>query len=239
MQTELIESAGYTAQQIVNGFSPVMPTILGALAIFLVGFILAKIARNITKKILESINFSKWLKKTPIQAAFEESNFAAKAEEVIANIVYWIAMLLVILATTNALGLESVSYILQTVISYIPRVITASIILFFGILLAGWVESLVKSSVKNVDLTSSILLGKISSYIILAIFILIALSELGIATQFITILFLGFVGGVSIAAALAIGLGSKDIVSRILDDWYTRRFDQESSSKEKTKSKKK
>jgi ABC-type nitrate/sulfonate/bicarbonate transport system permease component len=49
-----------------------------------------------------------------------------------------------------------------------------------------------------------------------------AISELGIAQQFVMILFAGFVVAVSLAAGLAFGLGSKSTVERMMLEWYDR-----------------
>jgi hypothetical protein len=131
-------------------------------------------------------------------------------------------MLVVIHTAVSILGLASLTIILGKVLSFLPTVISAIIILFFGLLIAGVVESLVKGSVKSVDGKSSRLLGKISSYAVMTVTVLAAISELGIAQEFILILFIGFVVTISIGAGLAIGLGGKDLVSMALNDWYKK-----------------
>ena len=111
---------------------------------------------------------------------------------------------------------------MNRILLYIPNIFSAVLILFFGVLLAGLAETLVKGAVKAVDGKSSRMLGTITSYLVMVVAILASISELGIAQGFITTLFTGFVASVAIAIGLAFGLGSKETVSKIMDEWYTR-----------------
>ena len=79
--------------------------------------------------------------------------------------------------------------------------ISAILILVIGLLLAGLVESLVKGSIKTIDGKSARLLGKLASYLVVILAVMIAISELGIAQEFILVMFVGFV------SFLALGLG--------------------------------
>ena len=110
--------------------------------------------------------------------------------------------------------------ILEKILSFIPNVISAILILFFATLLAGLVESLVKGSIRNIDPKTGRALGKISSYLVITIGILIGISELGIASEFILILFVGFVSAMALGLGLALGLGGQDLVKKLLDSYY-------------------
>jgi small-conductance mechanosensitive channel len=133
-----------------------------------------------------------------------------------------LATLIALHTTVAPLGLEPLSQVLDTLLAYIPHVFSAVLVLFFGMLLAGVAESLVKGAIRSIDGKASRLLGKVTSYLVITIAVLAAVSELGIASEFIMVLFVGFVTMISLGMALAIGLGGKDVVSRILDKWYTQ-----------------
>lgn len=198
-----------------------LPKIVGAFLILIIGTIIAKWIKKILEKSLEFLHVSKLIKNTPLEAFFEHGEMSTKIEHVLGNIGYWLFMLLVIQTAVSALGLQSLAGILDQVLSYIPRIFSAVLILFFGILIAGVLESVVKGSVRSIDGRYARLLGKFSSYMTLIIFALVAVSELGIAQEFIMILFVGLVTTVTISLGLAIGLGSKDIVHKVMDEWYT------------------
>ena len=88
--------------------------------------------------------------------------------------------------------------------------------------LVGIIEGVVKGSIKSIDGKSSRLLGKISSYMVITITLLAAISELGIASEFIYIMFVGFVTTMTLGFGLALGLGGKGLVENIINDWYKK-----------------
>jgi hypothetical protein len=140
---------------------------------------------------------------------------------VIGSVVYWLLMLIVIHTTVSVLGLTSLSFILEKILAYLPHIISAILILFIGIVLSGILESLIKGSIRSIDGRSARLLGKVSSYLVLVLTVMVAISELGIASEFMMILFMGFVGSLALGVGLALGLGGQHLVRTFLEDWYS------------------
>lgn len=208
---------GITAQ-----ISIYVPRILGALLVLLIGSAVAKILKKIVVKVLEAIRLSSLVRGTPIEHFLTNAELGHKFEEVIGSIFYWLIMLVVLHTSVSILGLEPVSAVLARVLNYLPNVFSAILVLFFGVLLAGVVESVVKGSIKSIDGKSSRILGRVSSYLVMSITVLAAISELGIASEFIMILFIGFVAMLSLGVGLAVGLGGQDLVKKVLDKWYER-----------------
>ena len=91
-----------------------------------------------------------------------------------------------------------------------------------GIIAAGFIEQFVKSALISFDPSTARLAGKFSSYAVVIFALIIAIGELGIAETYINILIIGFVGMLSLSLGLAFGLGSKDLISRVLLDWYNK-----------------
>ncbi len=89
-----------------------------------------------------------------------------------------------------------------------------------GVLLAGLVESLIKGAVNQIDPKTGRLLSKVASYLVVIVTALAAINELGIAQSLINILFIGIITTLALGIGLAIGLGAKDLVSKMLMDWY-------------------
>ena len=156
-----------------------------------------------------------------IKEFLKKAEINQKVEEIFGTLIKWIIVLIFFIAATNIIGLTTVSQLLSGILAYIPNVISAVIVLSIGILLAGVVESLVKGALASVDLKTSRLMGKIASYTIASIATLAAFSELKIAENFVNILFIGFVSMLALGFGLAIGLGAKDLVSRVLSEWHT------------------
>lgn len=206
--------------QTLAEFSIYLPRLVAALAVFIIGAAFAKTIRHLVVKALDSIKLTKALSNTPIEHFLENTEVSKRIEQVIGMVIYWLIMLVIIQTTIAILGLTSLSIILERILGFIPNIISAIVILFFAVLLAGLVESLVKGSIKSIDPKTGRALGKVSSYLVMMVGLLISVSELGIASEFILILFVGLVGAVSLGLGLALGLGGKDLVKKLLEAYY-------------------
>jgi flagellar biosynthesis protein FliQ len=218
--SQLYSTLSVLATESLSEVSAFIPKLVAALLILLVGAGLAKAIKSLVVKLLETLKVANWVKNTPVEHFFKNAEFGEKMEGVLGSVIYWLLMLVVIHTTVSVLGLASLSHVLERVLSYVPKIVSSVLILFFGLLVSGVVESLVKGSIMSIDGKSARLLGKISSYLILTIAVLAAINELRIASEFIMVLFVGFVAMISLGFGLAIGLGGKDVVNEALTKWY-------------------
>lgn len=197
-----------------------VPNIIAAAALFLVGLLLARWAKKLTVKLLSALKLNALLEKTGAQKFLAKAEVKPKIEEIVGGIIKWIILAVFFVAAVNVLGLTTVSRVLDAILAYIPRAFSAVLIMAIGVLLAGVVESLIKGALFHVDLKAARLLAKIGAYLVVIFAILTAVNELGIAQALIGTLFTGFVAMLALGFGLAIGLGSKDLVARVLDEWY-------------------
>ncbi len=197
-----------------------IPTILAAILVFLIGLILAKWVRTLVVKLLKTVKLSKLMEKTGLEPFLRKAEIKSRIEEILGGIARWLIILIFFITTVNILGLSTVSIVLNSVLAYIPKVISAILILTVGVLLAGLVEGVIKGALGQVDVKASRLLAKIGSYLVVVFASLAAINELQIAQGLINSLFIGFVAMLALGVGLAIGLGAKDLVSRVLNEWY-------------------
>ena len=66
------------------------------------------------------------------------------------------------------------------------------------------------------------MLAKVASYLVVVVSAMAAINELGIAQSLINTLFIGVVATLSLGIGLAIGLGAKELVAKMLMDWYAK-----------------
>jgi sporulation protein YlmC with PRC-barrel domain len=118
---------------------------------------------------------------------------------------------------TDALGIRQVSAVLSQLIAYIPNVIAAVLILILASLLANFVAGLVRGAT-GVDILGTVAQAAIIVYAVFA-----ALTQLGIAVQLTAPTFLIILGAVALAAAIAFGLGARDVAKDIVEKAYHRR----------------
>ncbi|MDQ3008558.1 MAG: hypothetical protein M3Q81_03095 [bacterium] len=218
--TSWYTSLSLATYQLLSQFSQFIPRIIGAILVLIIGAAIAKTLRKLVISLLQKLQVAKGLKNTPVEYFVMNAELGQHIEEVVGSLLYWLVMLIVIHSSVSILGLQPLSEVLSKIIDYLPNILSAVIVLFFGLLLAGVVESLVKAALRTIDGHSGRALGKVASYLVMAIAVLAAVSELGIASEFITILFVGFIAMVSLGMGLAIGLGGQDVVKKVLNRWY-------------------
>lgn len=218
MQTAITTAATNVAINIFN----FLPTLIGAILILVIGVIVANWIKRVVKKLLELVKINKLIQNSGVQDFFEQADVQGKAEEGISEVFRWLVLLVFFIAAMNVVGLGAVSSLLTNVLQYVPRVISASLVLAAGILVAGWVERVIKGAVGSLGAATGRLLGKIGSWTIVIFVALAAISELGIAAYFINTMFIGVVAMLSLGFGLAFGLGAKDIVGQVLKEWYLK-----------------
>lgn len=197
-----------------------LPTLLAAVLIFVIGLILARFLKKLTVRLFSELKLSRLAQMSGLETFLNKAEIKIKIEEILGNLVKWIIIFIFFITAVNILGLQSVSMVLNGILGAIPRVLSAAFILTAGILLAGLIESLVKGSVAQVDLKLGRVAGKFASYIVVIFAVLAAINEIGIAQALINSLFIGVVAMLALGFGLALGLGAKDLVAKILNEWY-------------------
>jgi len=220
--TNLQEAFLLATTNIITNILSFIPNFLAALVVFVLGLIVAKWGRTLTVKILETIKLSTLVKKSGFEPFLKKAEIKIKIEEILGGLVRWLIILIFFITTANILGLGTVSLVLNNILAYIPKVVSAVLVLTIGVLLAGLVEGLVKGALAQVDLKTARLLGKVSSYLVVIFVALAAINELQIAQTMVNTLFIGFIAMLSLGFGLAIGLGTKDLVAKILEEWYEK-----------------
>ncbi len=226
MQTNVLysfqNSFSLAANQVLLGIINFLPSILGALVLFIIGWILADWLKSLTVKIVNITKIGGLFKNPAIDDFLKNAQVSQKIEIIIGEIVKWLTITLFFVASINVLGITSISLFLNGIITAIPTLIAAAITLLIGVVVAGFLEKMVKGTLGSADPSMSRLIGKIVSYSMMTFFVLAALSQLGIASFFINTVFIGFIFAIALALGLGLGLGSKDLIKKILEDWYKR-----------------
>lgn len=216
------EAIFVAATNIFTQFFNFLPSLFGALLIFVIGLILAKWAKAIIVKVLSAVKLDKISRKIGLEPFLSKADVKLKAEVIIGEIARWLIIIVFFMAGVNVLGLTTVGSVLASVLSFIPSIVSAILILTVGVLLAGLVEGLIKGAVNQIDPKTGRLLSKVASYLVVIVATLAAINELGIAQSLINILFMGIIATLALGIGLAIGLGAKDLVSKMLMDWYSK-----------------
>ncbi|MDH4239960.1 MAG: hypothetical protein OEW48_10395 [Phycisphaerae bacterium] len=209
-----------------------LPTLVGAMIILTVGWVIAKFLRRVVNRALEAIHFGKLADKAGITEILSKGGLKTSAIDVMSALVYWLAIIMVLVMVVNALGLPQASNVLESLFGYIPSVIAALFVLVVGMFLANFVSGIIHTAAGNASLPRPEMFAAVSRWAIIIFAGTISLRELGIATLLVTTTFNIVLGGVCLALALAFGLGGRDAAARYLEEWRKRHNEERARSKE-------
>lgn len=208
--------------QVWLSFVGILPTVIGAIIVFAVGLILAYWVKRLTMQFLKLIKFDTLSKTSGIDKYLAKADIKFDLGELIATIFEWIVILVFFLAVVDILGLNVVSQVLTQVLGYIPNVLAAALIFAAGYMVAGLADGLVRGALTSVDHDIAKPLGRLARWVILVIAIFAAIDQLKIARGLIATFFQGLTYTVVLVVGLSVGLGAKDLIARILNDWYDK-----------------
>jgi hypothetical protein len=197
-----------------------IPALLGALVILFAGYLLARLLGKGTEKFLRRIRFTKFLERGGVLQAVGRSGAQLNPPKVAAKIVFWFVMFSVIVVAARALGLQSLADVFSELVSYIPSVIAAIVIIIVGMVLGDFVGGLIMASAGGMHGGPTLSRVGRGGVVVLAIFM--ALQELGVATNIVSTAFAILFGAIALAAALAFGLGNRELAGEVTRGWYER-----------------
>lgn len=199
-----------------------LPTILGAIIVFAVGLIIAYWVKRGVIELLRVLRLESVTKSAGIDNYLARAEIKLNFVELVGVIFEWVIILVFFLAVVDILGLSAVSVVVTSVLGYIPNIVGAALIFAAGYIVAKVVDGLVRGALTSIDKEVAKPLGKFSRWIILLIAAFAAIDQLQIARGLTAVFFQGITYTVVLVVGLAVGLGAKDLVSKVLTDWYEK-----------------
>ena len=205
-----------------NEIAGVLPNLVGALVILVVGYVVAKIASAVVGRLLAAVGFDRLGERTGVADLLKRINVAKTASHIFGRIVFWILILTFLLSASESLGLDRLSATINTLVQYLPRVLGAVFILSIGLFAATFARDAVRGAAANIGSPHANTLGQ-TTYVLLAVIAAaLAVGQLELETALLTVAVGVVITSAGIAAALAFGLGSRDVAGNVLAGTYLR-----------------
>ena len=212
--SQLIE---YSFQTIWVQFISVLPQVVVALALLVVGWIVGNILKKVLVRVFKTLNVDSALDAAGVDVLTEKAGYKLNSGAFVGSLVKWFVIIVFFVAALDILNLQqATAFLSQIVLGYLPLVIVSVLILFGGMILAGFVEKVVAAAVRASSVGSAHMLSKFAYYAILVVTVLAALNQLNIAPELVQMLFAGLVFGLSLAFGLAFGLGGRETAAHYL-----------------------
>ena len=193
-----------------NNVSGFLPKLLSALIILIIGYFIAKIFKNVLVRILRAVKFNDLADKVGINGFMSKAGLKSDASGMLGKMGYWMIMLTTLILFFNGLGLPEVSGLLQSAVAYIPRILVGCILLIVGMYIADFLRDLAVAALKGGGFESPNLVGNIVYFGVTFLVVSMVLDQVGIGGDIVNTLVTSVLGGVSLATAIAFGLGGRD-----------------------------
>ncbi|MBV9817833.1 MAG: hypothetical protein JOZ07_05720 [Solirubrobacterales bacterium] len=205
-------------QKALNGFLGFIPNLIGFLVILIIGFLIARAVRKIVTVLLQKAKLDHALHSGQSGQYVERISPGASPSALIAGVVFWLIFLFVLSAAIGALKIPAVTAFMNTVLGYLPNVIAAVIIFVIAGAIAGAVGAAAAKLMG--DTPTGKIVGTAVPALVMGIAIFMVLNQLKIAPAIVNITYIALIGAVALGAALAFGLGGRDVAGQMLRQAY-------------------
>lgn len=202
--------------RVVTKFATLLPGVLAFIVALLIFFILAWIFAALARWLLLAIKFDQRVGRGT--GSIAELSPRHTPTVLVTRLVYWSFVLVGVVVGLSAFEASSAEPGLAAyVLAYVPRIVGAAILLFAGTILAKFLSRTILVTAVNLNLHYARLLATGVKWMVLVLTAAMVLDHLAIAGAIVDLAFGILFGGIVLALALAVGLGSRDLVSRSLE----------------------
>ncbi len=205
-------------QNLWTSFIMFIPSFLGAVIIFIIGWVIADIIGKAIKQVFDALKVDRLFASAGAEEVVHRAGFKFSVGGFIGWVVKWFIIIVFLMASLEILGLTQVNFFLRDVVlTYLPNVIISAFILLAASVLSDFAARIVSGTAKAANVRSAAMLGTIVKYAIWFFAIVMALAQLGIASDFMYTLFTALVGALALAFGLSFGLGGRDAAARAIE----------------------
>jgi hypothetical protein len=212
-----VQAVSTSFTDITSRLSVFAPRIVLALIVLVVGWLLALIVGNVCATVLQSVGFDTLARRIGLTRLLDSAGVEKSISSIVGQLATWILVVVVFMAASEVMGIQSVQAFLNSVLAYIPNVIGAAATLLIGLVLANFLADSVRHLSQASGLDHTALLTAITRNAVIVFTLIAVLAQLGVAGDIMRALLYGVIAMVTIAGGLAFGLGGQGSAKRALE----------------------
>ena len=194
-----------------------IPRVLGFVVVLVVGWVIASLLARGVAALLHAARFNDLAGRSGFADFVRNMGVRSDPAGVIASVAKWFVRLVALVVAFDVLGLPAVSVVLQQLLLWLPNLVVGLVVLVVGGLAANAVSRLVRGATAEAGFGNPDVLATVARVAVWSFAVIVALTQLGIATTLIHTLVVGLVGALALASGLAFGLGGRYHAAQLLD----------------------
>jgi small-conductance mechanosensitive channel len=193
-----------------------LPRLLAALLMLLVGFLVAFVLRAITRLGLRWLRFNALMERTGARQFMQRAQLG-EPDHLVASLVFWLTWFVLVLTAMRTLGVAAVDALAHDVVRYLPKLVSAVLIIVLGVFLStvAWRAALLAAV--NARIPAPKTIGVLVRALTLVAVLAMALEQLAIGRQVVLTAFAISFGAIMLALAIAFGFGGRHLARRYLE----------------------
>ncbi|MGZ0655392.1 mechanosensitive ion channel family protein [Coraliomargarita sp. W4R53] len=227
MATNLTETSSWqlaiheTYDDAINSIISFAPELIGAIALLLVGWLVARCMRFFTKKTIGG--FDSLFRKVSKQDHTHTEKVHQSYITILGQIVFWAVLLFFTAASANLLGWKMFAGWMDGIILFLPRLITGLLMILGGYLLSSVARSAILRAGNNENISQTPSLARLTQALIFFCAIVMGVEQVGLEMHFLTTALIVTLGVLLAGACLGFGLGAKTVVENTIGAQYLRK----------------
>jgi hypothetical protein len=216
MWVQIQQVLNNSMMKVITKVADLLPGLVALIVALALSIVLAWIVGSGLRRSLRSIQFDQRLPTWGLSSLSEWAP-ANSPTLLVVRVVGWAIVLIGFLVGLSAFDATLTSQFVERFFAYLPNVLAAIILLFVGNVVARFLSRSVLIGAVNMNLQYARLLSMGIKWLVLVLTVAMALEHLAIGGNIVYLAFAILFGGIVLALSLAVGLGSKDLVSRSLE----------------------
>jgi hypothetical protein len=196
----------------------ILPGLFGAAVLLVAGYLLAKVCQRTAARLLRRMHLNSLVRRGGVLPGLDHGSSHVNPTRLVANLVFWVVMFTAMIVAADALGVDSLAQVFSELVSYLPAMIAAIVVVIIAIVLGDFIEGLIMASAGA--LHGGPLLARVGKGGVVILGVFMALQELGVATEIVVTAFAIVFGAVALALSLSFGLGTRELAGEITRGWY-------------------
>jgi hypothetical protein len=203
------------------GLVTYLPVFLTAVAVLLIGWLLAHFIRGLVRRALESMD---WLfARLMPRSAGRSETLARATSRSVSTVVFWIVLLIFAASALRILGGSLFERWTENLLAYLPSVIGGIIIIVVGFTGGALVRHVLEQASVGLGVGQSSLLGRLAQAVIVVSCIVIGIDQLGVNVNFLIQLTTVTAAAVFGGIALVFALGTREHLANLIGAHYARK----------------
>lgn len=218
-QEAMLEAFRETTMRIAH----LLPKLLALLTFLALGLAVGWLVKFFLLRVLRAFRFDALCERFGLGSSLAKAGRMQSASNLVGRLAFWLVFLLFAVMGIDALDLTATANMMNAIIGFLPHMLAALLLLFFGILLANFIAEATLIATVNAQIQEARTIATFIRWGVLIFTVAMVLTQLGIAKEIVVSAFSITFGGVVLALAIAVGLGGQSIAKEVLEERFHRR----------------